>query len=369
MKIEIMIYIYIAICVSMIAFNIVYIFILRRRNKNLETNSSYFKDDISEQIANINDGGTVDKKHRKKLYSKLKRVGKLTAFDKALEELSVTDKEGVQKYICQIYSVFVYLAAKYSKSDKIKAAYFPYVIAKYDVINQKNLTLILDLMLDQLHSDSVYCRENALAAIYSTKNCAAAVKALKIIDENESFHHPKLICDGLTEFAGDKKALADSLFFCFDDFSVTMQLNILNFIRFSGIRYDDKMLTVLKDEAQDDELRFSAIRYFEKFYNKDAKDILQTFAAGNKDLPWQYQAIASSALKTYPDSETGEILKTNLSSSNWYVRLNSAKSCEALGYTYSELIDIFDGSDRYAREIIRYRLDRHEAEKAAVTKC
>ena len=369
MKIEIMIYVYMAICVSMIAFNIVYIFVLRGRNKNLDKNSSYFKEDISKQIENINDGGEVDKKHKKKLYFKLKRVSKLTAFDKALEELSVTDKDGVQKYICQIYSVFLYLATKYSKSDKIKAAYFPYVVAKYEIINQKNLTLMLDLMLDMLRSDSVYCRENALSAIYSTKDCNAVVKALKIIDTNKSFHHPKLICDGLAEFGGDKNVLADSLLFCFDDFSVTMQLNILNFLRFGGIRKDGKMLEILKDETADNELRYSAIRYFEKFYNEDAKETLQAFAEGNKDLPWQYQAIASSALKTYQDQKTNKILKNNLSSSNWYVRLNSAKSCEALGFTYGELIDIFDGDDRYAREIIRYRLDRHEAEKAAVTKC
>lgn len=369
MKIEIMIYVYMAICVSMIAFNIVYIFVLRGRNKNLDKNSSYFKEDISKQIENINDGGEVDKKHKKKLYFKLKRVSKLTAFDKALEELSVTDKDGVQKYICQIYSVFLYLATKYSKSDKIKAAYFPYVVAKYEIINQKNLTLMLDLMLDMLRSDSVYCRENALSAIYSTKDCNAVVKALKIIDTNNNFHHPKLICDGLAEFGGDKNVLADSLLFCFDDFSVTMQLNILNFLRFGGIRKDGKMLEILKDETADNELRYSAIRYFEKFYNEDAKETLQAFAEGNKDLPWQYQAIASSALKTYQDQKTDKILKNNLSSSNWYVRLNSAKSCEALGFTYGELIDIFDGDDRYAREIIRYRLDRHEAEKAAVTKC
>ena len=129
------------------------------------------------------------------------------------------------------------------------------------------------------------------------------------------------------------------------------------------------MLEILKDETADNELRYSAIRYFEKFYNEDAKETLQAFAEGNKDLPWQYQAIASSALKTYQDQKTDKILKNNLSSSNWYVRLNSAKSCEALGFTYGELIDIFDGDDRYAREIIRYRLDRHEAEKAAATKC
>ena len=43
MKIEMMIYLYIAICVSMILYNIVYVFILRHREKTLAANSEKFE--------------------------------------------------------------------------------------------------------------------------------------------------------------------------------------------------------------------------------------------------------------------------------------------------------------------------------------
>lgn len=37
------------------------------------------------------------------------------------------------------------------------------------------------------------------------------------------------------------------------------------------------------------------------------------------------------------------------------------------GLTYTDLIDVFDGSDRYAREILQYRLDQRNAkQKGAV---
>ena len=81
---------------------------------------------------------------------------------------------------------------------------------------------------------------------------------------------------------------------------------------------------------------------------------------------WEYQAIASSALKSYPGDVTFRILVKNLSSSNWHIRQNSAISLEKLGYTYHDLISVFDGNDRYAREIMRYRLDRRTAESEAM---
>ena len=56
----------------------------------------------------------------------------------------------------------------------------------------------------------------------------------------------------------------------------------------------------------------------------------------------------------------------NLSSSNWHIRQNSAISLEKLGYTYQDLISVFDGDDRYAREIMRYRLDKRNAESEAM---
>jgi hypothetical protein len=61
-------------------------------------------------------------------------------------------------------------------------------------------------------------------------------------------------------------------------------------------------------------------------------------------------------------------LKDLLCDRNWYVRYNASDSLERLGVKYEEMIDVFEGGDRYASEMLRYRFDRKKLkEKEAVT--
>ncbi len=367
MKVEILIYIYIAICVSLMVFNSVYMIVVRRIASKIESNTQDYGTKIRIELDGLSKGNGVSDEHKKLLYKELKHPAELTAFDKGLEELYNSDKAVVVEYICQIYPVFMYLTTEYHKKNEITAAYLPYIISKYGVLNYKELSFISDFMYELLRSKNVYCRENALRAIYSMGNVDNAVKALFILDKSGQFHHSKLVSEGLLSFKGEKSKLAERLWKEFDNFTIDMQTNILNFIRFAGIRNDDEMYQILIDEKRNCELRYSAIRYFDKFYCDKAKPILQKFARNDEGYPWEYQAIASTALKSYPCEETAEILKTNLSNSNWYVRYNSAESCEALGYSYTDLINVFDGNDRYAREMLRYRFDHKAAKEEAVT--
>lgn len=115
------------------------------------------------------------------------------------------------------------------------------------------------------------------------------------------------------------------------------------------------------------QLRYAAIRYLGKYPFSKAYEVLCGFAEENSEQKWEYAAIASTALGSYPCENTVHILKKNLYSRNWYVRLNSAASLKNLGITYSELSDIIDGNDRYASEIIKYCLQRdYSGEKEAV---
>ncbi|MBE6650585.1 MAG: hypothetical protein E7613_04655 [Ruminococcaceae bacterium] len=366
MNIEMMIYVFIAVCVSMIAYNIVYIFILRHREKALSSNSKKLEDIINKQIKRIKRGKEVDENHKKFLKKKLDKTAGITAFDKALEKIYETDPKAVDKYLFETFSVFEYLTHRYITKDTLKIAYFPYILHKYNILKEYKSRELTDILFDLLRSPNVYCRENTIKALYSMGSPEITLQALKIIDKILSFHHPKLICDGLLNYKGDKSALKDALLGAFGDFSVQMRVNILNYFRFGNVRCDREMLEFLKNEKEDKEIRFSAIRYFEKFPSEDAREILQNLAENLEERTWEYQAISTSALKSYPDDKTFRILVQNLSNSNWHVRQNSAISCEKLGYTYHDLINVFDGDDRYAKEMMRYHLDRRKAEKEAV---
>ena len=366
MKIELMIYVYIAICVSMILYNVVCVFVLRHREKSLNSNSEKFEKIINDQISKMKDGNEVSEKHIKFLCRKLDRIAGITAFDKALEAVFENEPDMAERYLVETFSVIEFLTQRYMAKDTIKIAYFPYILHKYNILKYDTDGYLTEVLLDLLRSVNVYCRENTLKALYSMENSEITVRALRIIDKNLSFHHPKLVCDGLLLYKGNKEELKNGLLTEFGEFSVQMRVNILNYFRFGNVRCDDEMFNILTNEKEDNEIRYSAIRYFEKFPYEKARHVLQNIAENLEGRTWEYQAIATSALKSYPDDATFRILVKNLSNSNWHVRRNSAVSCEKLGYTYYDLINVFDGNDRYAREIMRYHLDRRNAKDKVV---
>ncbi|MBQ2897248.1 MAG: hypothetical protein IJE46_02875 [Clostridia bacterium] len=366
MKIEIMIYTYIAICVSMILYNIIYIFVLKHRQRALVIDSEKLKKILTEQIDILKKGEEISEKHKKFLCRELDKTAGITAFDKALEVVFDKEEEFTEKYLVDTFSVFEILTHRYITKDTLKIAYFPYILHKYNILKHHEGERLTSALFDILRSVNVYCRENTLKALYSMQKPDIVGRALKVIDTNLSFHHPKLISDGLMFYKGDREELKNTLFRYFKDYSVQMRVDILNYFRFAGVRCDDEMLELLKNEKENNEIRFSAIRYFEKFPLSDAEPVILNLAENLENRTWEYQAIATSALKSYPGDTTFRILVKNLSSSNWHIRQNSAISCEKLGYTYQDLINVFDGNDRYAREIIRYRLDRRNAEEEAV---
>ena len=83
-------------------------------------------------------------------------------------------------------------------------------------------------------------------------------------------------------------------------------------------------------------------------------------------MKWEYTTVSVSALAGYSGERVIDALKNALHSANWYVRYAAAVSLEALQVTYDDLIDIMNGNDRYAREMITYRLESRRMQKASV---
>lgn len=366
MSVEVMIYIYLFVCSCMIAFNIVTAFVLKERDKKTARVSEDFKFEVMMRLEMIKNGEPCDLEHKKYLGRKLRRIGNMAAFDKMLENAYVSEPEAVKEYLSQLDGVFIALCRHYSGKDTIEAAYFPYIIKKYRLIAFKVLPSITETMLSLLDEPSIYCRENAMQALYTTGDSECVLKALKKIDRSDLFYHGKLISDGLLNFSGSNKVLIDKIIAQFDGFSDEMKVNLLNFIRFASPDYCNFAYSVLEKEKKNDEIRYCAIRYLGKYRCDKAYEMLCEFSRNKEADKWQYSAIASTALAIYPCEKTTEILKENLHSRNWYIRFNSAKSLERLGITYTELADILDGGDRYAAEILRYNIQKEERSAATV---
>ncbi|MGN0791993.1 MAG: HEAT repeat domain-containing protein [Christensenellales bacterium] len=365
MKVEILIYAYLAVCASMIAFNIACIFVFRRKDKKIDTCKTDFTDEIKRCI----ESNEVDEQHRKYLFKKLRRINNLMAFDKTLEELYPENPEKIRRYIKGLSPVFVYLSLEYLKKNKLQAAYFPYIIKKYRICSGQNISIITDAMLMLVRDPSLYCRENAMQALNVIGDAASVIKALRIIDEYGYYHHSKLISDGLLEFSGDKERLSDMLWREFPNFSEKMQVTVLDYFRFSSGDHSEQILRLLTSENRTDEIAYSCIRYLGKYHYEPAYPYLLDFAEASDEIHWEYAAITATALACYPCKKTEEALKALLHSKNWYVRYNASQSLDCLGFDYTDLIDIFEGDDRYAGEIMRYRLDQKkmkEKETSAV---
>ena len=143
-----------------------------------------------------------------------------------------------------------------------------------------------------------------------------------------------------------------------------MKVVVLDYIRFSDSDLRQELLRLLTDVHQDDELRFSCIRYFGRNHYEPAYPLLLDFVGHPRKRRWEYAAIAVLALAAYPGEHTVEVLKQALSDSNWYIRFNASKSLESFHLPYLEFSDIVEGGDRYAREILQYRLDMKNAQNA-----
>lgn len=363
MHVETLIYAYLAVCTAMILFNCVCIFVFHRRDRILKRRSARLEEEIADQIRLLQSGAPITGEHLRLLRKKLRRVGNLMAFDETLEELLNRSPDAARAYLAEIRSVFIWVAAENHYRGSMQLAYFAYVLGKYRILEGKTVPLATELLMKLLEEPSLYCRENALQAIYSTGDCGFVLRALRLVDRSGRFHHSKLLTDGLLTFSGDRQELARRLWDGFETFSVSMQSVILDYIRFGGIRMPDELLPLLADDGRDDELRFSCIRYFGRYPDARAYPLLLSFLEHPELRRWEYAAISATALAAYPGERTVLALKRAMSSASWYIRFNAAGSLEAFHLTYQDLGDVMDSGDRYAREILQYRLDVQQAQE------
>ena len=241
MKAEILIYAYLAVCVAMIGFNIACIFVFRVKDKRLNHYSQRFIRIVRQVIADR----TVTEDHCKYLSKKLKKINNLMAFDMTLDDLFAQNPEQTKDYIRQLSSLFTYLTLEYREKSEIQAAYFPYIIKKYKIFQGQPIGIVMDILLELVHSPSLYVRENALQAIYSIGSAECTMNALWILNESTYYHHPKMITDGLLNFSGDTKQLAERLWDNLHRFSKKMQRVIVDYFRFSSSDHQQRILELL----------------------------------------------------------------------------------------------------------------------------
>ena len=363
MRAEVILYIYGAVCVSMIIFNIAYNIILSRSEPRMERRYNNLKARVYIQLRSVREENKISDSHLEYLRKKLPRVKNLIAFDRVLDELLENDPVIGEEYFRRIHSVVLYLAAVYQDMDNMQSSYFAYFLSKHASVKRMPFDSLQDLLLDYMKKDNLYCRFNTLKAMYHFSDADHIVKAIGIQDDGRIFIHEKLLTEGLLTFTGDHHELIEKLWDSFSSYSVHTRLAVMNYIRFKTGDYRREMFDIMNDGQQDKELRISAIRYFGKYIYAPALEPLMAFASDKDPDKWETANVAVSSLARYDDPRVIDILKDALHSRNWYVRYSAAQSLEAHAVTYSDLIDVVAGNDRFAREMMTYRLESRRLQR------
>ncbi len=364
MQIEVIIYIYGAVCLCMIAFNIVYNLAMKRSKPRLEKRCRKLQKQVDKQLDVIRRGSCVEQRHLRYLQRRLRRVRNLMAFDRVLKPLCDKKQDGIgTAYLSQLQPVVLYLAVLYLRREPIQAAYFSFFLSQYVMKRQRPIDSVQTILLDYVGKGNLYCSVNALQALYSFGSVEHISKALKVQDESGVFVHEKILTEGLLSFTGNHDELIRRLLTELDSFSERTQLAILNYIRFRTGGYKKEMFALMQDSSKGKELRLAAIRYFGRYEFEPALDPLLSFASDKDPIVWEYAVVAISSLSRYRDERVIKVMKEALHSSDWYIRQSAAAGLESLELDYESLNDVIVGNDRYAREMMTYRLESRRLQR------
>lgn len=366
MKIEQLVFYYMGICASMILFNCVVLILNIFRRKRMSRGDGRLKPKIRENLERLECGEGLDEEHLKQMDRGFKGVAYLKSFEDSMDVLIQEKPELCEKYIQELSPCFVNAASDYFKRDIMEATYFAGLIRKYKVAEKGSRDFWMKEMRKLLQTSSVYCRDNALHIMYRMGNAEEIVNALLLLDEHMVFHHSKLIHDGLLKFRGDKKELLEEIWRIFEQFSADMQVTLISYMRLSAGECCEQVFEMMMRPDQDDEVYFACMRYFGKVYYEPVYPILLDALSERMGQRWEKAAIAATTLQNYRSERTVDVLMQALHSSHWYIRSNAAATLESFGLTYADMAEVFEGNDRYAREILQYWMDYRSVKEGDV---
>ncbi len=340
--VESVIYFYVFVCVMLMVFNVLYIARSSWVERKKRRRARYWKKQIDKA-----DGPFVlsDAQVRK-----LMRVQDFAAFHRAII-LWVLGTESSDQFFYDNASQIQKLALAYARREAMERAFMASFIASFRCSSSSNAGMLAEILLSYFQDSTVFCRENTLQALYALGRPHAVENAFHIMNEQEWYHSPKLLSDGMTMYTGDMEELVLMLWRNHGRWAESLNVAIVQFASFLDSPtiahlFEDELL----NGSVTTEVRFTLIRYFQKHRSENVLQRLLGFA--NED--GIYAIAAVGALSSYDCEQSRAALKRALCSPNWHVRHNAALSLSRVGLTPAEREEIEAGNDRYAIEMLDY---------------
>lgn len=303
------IYFYIGICILLILFELIW----NQYIKMYNIQSRKMKIKYKEQIL------CVERYHEKidteLFFKELKNANNLIAFQDAFEE--IVKKRNCQDFLHQILPVFIKLNDVYANRKKeMEKAFFAYVIGTdFTINNVENANMFLETLYSFLNSSSIYCRTNAMVAIFHIGKINHVMRAIQFLNRNEIVYHNNLLARNLKDFEGNKKILAIELMKHFDEYAVNTQIAIVKFLTEYNYVLEEDMLKKLQMKGIATDVKCEIMRYFQTNKSEMAKKFLISKLKESNLVADDLIIKAIGTLGYYNDIEVREVLE-NLKDSN-----------------------------------------------------
>ncbi len=222
------------VCICMLIFNTIYIFVQKGYNTRLEKHSRKYADGLLRQLEQICGRGTAEAKYVCWLQKKLLHVNNLIAFEQALNSPQVKqDETALASFLHQTQFMIRELAEAYKDREDLQAAYFAYFLSRHKTAKYIPEAAIQDIMVEYMRKNNLYCRVNAMLALYTFGTPENVAKAIEIMSRMDSSFNGKLLTDGLLSYSGDHSLLIKELLSRFDRLSDRFRLPVMNLSGFN----------------------------------------------------------------------------------------------------------------------------------------
>lgn len=189
---------YFIVCVGIILFNCFIEIISRYRSCVLKRREQRYCEEYRQLFL---DNITKNKKQEKRLVKELQSTSRLLTFSEALYKVENSMPEQFQQGIASVSRLMEELIPVYKRKSDMEKACLAYVFAIFHMTKFQAKEIVFPFLFDLLGNKSLYCRENALRALYSSEDIHAVMQALEFLNANEQLlPHKKILADGLLSF-------------------------------------------------------------------------------------------------------------------------------------------------------------------------
>ena len=153
-SINYVIYFYMFICLTLLFFNIAYIFYQKRRKNIQKIRAMRWKKELESLWKEPDSRRQAFQVHKRRLRRKLKRTGQLIAYNSVMEECLGTS--GVSDYLEECYDDFLFLAVEYGNREAMERAFFAYVVSLYYPYTGTPRKQMVNILLKYMDDATVY---------------------------------------------------------------------------------------------------------------------------------------------------------------------------------------------------------------------